>query len=411
MKRSFVLPVVTCVLVLGALAASDRAQSAAKQTTKSVGLVLFDGDSVEIAADGLAKLAAAARGAGPTGGQCPRGTVTTIAAKGDELFQSALAQARRDAVLAALSRLGVDVSQFVFETRIADTTSIDHDTELTYGVPPDTTAPTLHTSSQPKKGSRVKPGQQIVVTMTARDETTRWQTGIKTIELFADSEGGRLVKSQPYPPHPPTCARQPEPQTLSATYTVPSDPPPIVRLRAVAKDHAGHQDFDVGEFPTGDWYGTITSFLNGSVYNNKATIEFSFSLAPDGSIIEQRGRARVTMEPFTDGPWPCTYSHTINPSEFPVAIEVTRDFLGNEFEIKPSRAGAATFVYTQRCGPGMPSGTGSPARTPYNALALFGIVRGIRVEAKDGGKNQRIESVSKMMFTDRIVIHRVREQR
>jgi hypothetical protein len=140
--------------------------------------------------------------------------------------------------------------------------------------------------------------------MTARDDTTRWQTGTRTIELFADSEGGRLVASQIYPPHLPTCEGQPEPRTLRAVYRVPDEPPPIVRLRAVTKDHAGHQDFDVGEFPTGDWYGSITSFLNGNIYNNKAVIDFSFSLSPDGLVIEQRGRASVTMEPFTDGPWP-----------------------------------------------------------------------------------------------------------
>jgi hypothetical protein len=57
----------------------------------------------------------------------------------------------------------------------------------------------------------------------------------------------------------------------------------------------------------------------------------------------------------------------------------------------------------------MPSGTGPPAKTPYNALAMFGISRGIRVPAQDGGKNQRSESAAQLVHTDRIVIHRVRE--
>jgi len=47
---------------------------------------------------------------------------------------------------------------------------------------------------------------------------------------------------------------------VDATYVVPSNPPLIVRLAALAKDHAGLMDTDVGEFPTkGDWYGAASS--------------------------------------------------------------------------------------------------------------------------------------------------------
>ena len=55
----------------------------------------------------------------------------------------------------------------------------------------------------------------------------------------------------------PACEGRPEPRTLVLTYTVPRNPPPIVRLRAIAEDFANHHDTDVGEFPTGDWYGTF----------------------------------------------------------------------------------------------------------------------------------------------------------
>jgi hypothetical protein len=37
---------------------------------------------------------------------------------------------------------------------------------------------------------------------------------------------------------------------------VPPNPPPIIRLRAIAEDFAGNKDDDLGQFPTqGDWYG------------------------------------------------------------------------------------------------------------------------------------------------------------
>jgi hypothetical protein len=90
--------------------------------------------------------------------------------------------------------------------------------------------------------------------MAARDDgdPRHWQTGIKTIQLVAESEEGRFVASESYEP----CADAP-PDPVEATYTVPSDPPPIVRLAALAEDHAGHMDTDEAEFPTGDWYGTL----------------------------------------------------------------------------------------------------------------------------------------------------------
>ena len=105
----------------------------------------------------------------------------------------------------------------------------------------------------------MKPGDQIKVTMVARDDATRWQTGIQRIQLIAQNPGGdELVGAQDYPPViRPNCEGRPEPRTLVLTYTVPRNPPPIVRLRAIAEDFANHHDTDVGEFPTGDWYGTF----------------------------------------------------------------------------------------------------------------------------------------------------------
>lgn len=255
MRKSITCLPALAALALGTIDLVGSGQSAAQQGTKAIGFVLFgQGDSVDLQAGSLQKLAAAARSVGPSRGECPRGTITTYAAKGDELFQQALVGARRDAVFAALRQMGVDVSQFYFQAVVSDRTN---DTVLTYGAPADETPPTLHTSSQPTNGSKVRKGQQIAVTMVARDDTTLWQTGIRTIELFADSEGGRLVASRVYPPHLPTCEGQPEPHTLNTTYVVPDPPPPIVRLRAVTKDHAGHQDTDTAVFPVGDWQGTL----------------------------------------------------------------------------------------------------------------------------------------------------------
>jgi hypothetical protein len=234
--------------------------SAAQQAKDSVSLVLFAGESsVDVRPDQLKRLAAAARNARPTRGECPRGTITTFAAKGDPLFQQALALGRKESLLAALAKMGVDVSQFYFQWTVSDSEKITRDTELAFGAPADETPPTVNMASKPKAGSRIKEGQKIAVTVTARDDRTHWESGIRGIRLFADSDGDRRLEDRVYPPHLPTCEGPPEARTFDTIYIVPSPAPPIVRLRAIARDHAGHEAEPpaIAEFPTGDWYGTI----------------------------------------------------------------------------------------------------------------------------------------------------------
>ena len=74
----------------------------------------------------------------------------------------------------------------------------------------------------------------VALRMAARDDADRWQTGIKTIHLVADSEGGRFIAAENYEP----CA-EPLEKRVQATYAVPADPPPIVRLTALTQDHVG----------------------------------------------------------------------------------------------------------------------------------------------------------------------------
>ena len=126
---------------------------------------------------------------------------------------------------------------------------------------PDTEKPTLKTTSTPRKGTKVKTGDTIKVRMEASEEygDTRmgWQTGVKKIQLTDES------RNQVVPPHfeatggPRPCKEKQWKQSLEVTYTVPPNPPPVIRLRAIAEDFAGNKDDDVGAFPTGDWYGTF----------------------------------------------------------------------------------------------------------------------------------------------------------
>ena len=36
--------------------------------------------------------------------------------------------------------------------------------------------------------------------MAARDDADKWQTGIKTVQLVAESDGGRFIASENYEP-------------------------------------------------------------------------------------------------------------------------------------------------------------------------------------------------------------------
>jgi hypothetical protein len=246
---------------------------------------LFEGDGpVPNRDDDLQRLAGAIRKA-QTPGSCPLGRLNMRVPKDDPLFQEALAAARRDALLGALDRLGLPVAGRLFVETTMFGTPEGHD--AVYEIWPDRTPPTLRTTSTPPKGKKVKEGDRIVVTRVARDDADRYQTGIKTVQLVADSEGGRIVKSESYAP----CS-DPREKRLVATYVVPANPPPIVRLTALAEDHAGLMDKDVGEFPTGDWCGTLEWRFENWV---EATAVSS------GGASKRVGRADLVLRQKRDG--------------------------------------------------------------------------------------------------------------
>ena len=405
MRWSLVFGGVLCVLAMepaGVHLVAGKA-SAQQVPTFSTFVLFKTPDSVEMDPDVLSKLADAIRKA-KAPGNCPLGKLRVRVPEGDQLFQDALLYARRDAVLRGLQELGVPVAGrlFVETARFGGPDGPD----TVYDEPlRDVTKPTLQTTSQPQKGSKVWTGDQIVVTMVARDDSDQWQRGIALIQLTAESEGGRNVAPTPVSYAP--CS-DPREKRVVATYTVPPNPPPIVRLKALAKDHAGLEDTDIGEFPTADWYGTITSHAKGNIYHDTASIDFAFSIAPDGTI-SGRGRARVGNLPQSGTD--CTYTRATSPAEFPVEIKVKRDFLGNEFEITPSKVGTSRWVHTYK---GVCNKLGSrtePGYTsPYNALANFRAVGGIRVPAQDGATNKPLpHKEADWVWTDEIVIHRVRE--
>jgi len=185
---------------------------------------------------------------------------------------------------------------------------------------PDTEKPTLKTTSTPRKGTKVKPGDTIKVRMEASEEYSDprigWQTGVKKIQLTDES------RNQVVPPHfensggPRPCKEKQWKQTLEVTYTVPPNPPPVIRLRAVAEDFAGNRDDDVGEFFTGEvWKGTIKLERDGrnpQCSAIKSETEFTIAVADDGAVT---GSGTLNHSSYT-----CPGGYTAPATRAPVAI-------------------------------------------------------------------------------------------
>ena len=163
-----------------------------------------------------------------------------------------LAPARVYALQHALPSLGLEPDQFKVDSVIGvvDGVLVNYDKFND----DDKDAPKLKVTWVPKKGTKVKAGDKIKVTIRAseryEDGHKSWPTGVYNIQLTADDG---LVDSKNYGRVPDPCERR----TFEATYTVPRNPPQIVHLTAIAEDAGGHKDPEVGKFPTVEvWHGT-----------------------------------------------------------------------------------------------------------------------------------------------------------
>ncbi|MGH6769408.1 MAG: hypothetical protein ACRECO_10370 [Xanthobacteraceae bacterium] len=280
---------IVAVALIGIAAFSSAALTQQAQTASIPADDLFAGPNSPDFKGGVGKgvdrLVNIVKQAQTPGSQCPI-DVDFTAMGGPHpdgtLMSQALAWARRDAIEAVLKGFGPSV-------RITSKTSSGLVSMVIISAQPakDKERPKLDTNSVPRKGTKVKAGDTITVTMVARDNANAWQTGIKTIQLVADSAGGRFVDVRNYLPAP-GCLAPPMERRLGATYTVPANPPPIVRLTALTEDFAALTDTDVGEFPTeGDWYGRMEWFSHNKDMNrpsNQTTFEFKFDGYADVTV-------------------------------------------------------------------------------------------------------------------------------
>jgi hypothetical protein len=336
------MTILGALLCAAALAPGAFAQQPAP--TEIATFRLFPGaDSVDADPAALQRLANMIRRA-QTPGNCPLGELRIRAAEGDPLFQDALVKARRDPVLVGLERLGIPVAGRLFvETAMHGGPEGD---DAAYASWRDQTPPTLRVRSEPTAGSKVQPRQRIVVRIVAADDADRWQTGVKTIQLVADSEGGRFIASENYEP----CS-DPKEKRVQSTYEVPPDPPPIVRLTALAEDHAGHLVQERAEFPTGDWYGTFT-VESANRYSTTADIILNHDGKGNltGTMVGQLRHLNVTAGG-------CTF-RMVRPNDFRVSL-VGAYTEGRSLKVFINEIQETALTAEARC-----QGTGGPIGPP-----------------------------------------------
>lgn len=297
------------------------AQPASESETIALGR-LFEPDVAEVLPDAGGKLADVIRsGKGGTKEHC---YPTTAGASGieigmgateesDDLFLEALFRARRAQLLEFLRDRGLDPGQLAFQR--SDGPDGTGQVELRQiPLSDDTQAPELKVTSAPRKGTKVAPGDIISVTIRVRerksellregpqgsDATSDWQSGIQSIQLTADNG---LVEHEDYGRLPDPCSPGYLERVLETSYTVPANPPPIVQLRAITSDYAGNQNFETGEFPTGEWYGKQEWTFFGQAANGawtRVSVSVDLALDPDSKgNLTGTAVGRVTLEGFS----------------------------------------------------------------------------------------------------------------
>ena len=359
----------TCAAIAVAMTGIATHPSLAQQA-QAVGFDLFAGGSVDLNPDAATQLVDAARKA-QAPGDCPLGRIIIFTAEGDPLFQEALGAARRDAVLGLLNGQGIDPSRFFVELKVFGTEASRLDTNFRHFR--DIEPPKLTVTSMPEKGKKVRANQRITVKAIASDDANDWQSGIKSIDLT--SEGGVPFGFHDYPL---TCERPTPPRTLEGVYTVPANPPPVVRLRATAKDFAGKETYLSADFPIGDWYGTIIKKMNGGGHNHTVTVSFAFDVDASGTI---KGRANAeirTEEGVVPG---CTFLWTYAPSQFDFPISGRRDGENFEIMLEPPGTVNATVRACQESGTPAILNPVSYATTKYRIAAQEGATNTVNLSA------------------------------
>jgi hypothetical protein len=347
--------------VLNPAAQAQQAKSASIPTND-----LFWPDTADFkpGAGGVARLVNFVKQAQTAGSQCPTDVDFTVYdSTGDSMWAEAMANWRREAIEGVLRGFGPSV-----RVTANSTGGIISAVIISAQSAKDKERPKLDTNSVPRKGKKVKAGDKITVTMIARDHANLWQSGIKTIQLVAESDGGRFIASENFPPAPPGCTALPPERRVEATYMVPANPPPIVRLAALAEDHVGLMDTDVGEFPTqGDWYGRIDWSLRHPTGRHWGRLDLTLDYDGQGNL-----KGQMTGDDHTEAQWASCRLTTQTPAKLSANLVGQYTPGRNAMSLRVTDQHFEQGKYSLDCASasGMPFGGGGPLGQPGLAQLL-----------------------------------------
>lgn len=244
----------------------------------------------------------------------------------------------------------------------------------------DTLAPRVHVVSTPARHSKVKEGDKISLKVDATELRNGgpWQTGVKMVQVTA-LPGGQV--GEPWvnsaSPLSQKCEQKTWEHKYEATYIVPSNPPPIIKICALAEDYVGNPASNCGDFVTGDWYGTLREHDQGNLYNDTVEVNFSFNEERNGTIKGAGRVAEMTSEPQLFGGHTITRTLHIKPDE--AAFPISGKRVGDEFQLELQVPKGPTIRVDIKSD----KGTGEGARTVFVSEPSHHP----KVKAQDGATN------------------------
>ncbi len=267
----------------------------------------------------------------------------------------------------------------------------------------DTLAPRVYVVSTPARGSKVKPGDKINLKVTAQERRKGgpWQTGVKMIQVIA-LPGGQV--GEPWvnsaSPLSQKCEQKTWERKYEATYTVPNNPPPIIKICALAEDYVGNEASNCGDFPTGEWYGTLREHAQGNIYNDTVEVHFSFNEERDGTIKGTGRVAGMTSEPVVFNRYTITRALHVKPdeAEFPISGKRVGD--GFQLELQVPKGQRLKVDITSD------NGTTEGARSVFVSEPSYHP----KVKAQDGATNSFHTNLGgKFQVDATIEIHRAKQ--
>jgi hypothetical protein len=213
---------------------------------------------------------------------------------------------------------------------------------------------------------RVRAGEQVPITIEARDDSPPADRGIQWIELRNLTDGGTRVGDDNYGNYGrevDRCNASTLQRTVVVRYTVPRRPPPIIQLEALAQDKAANRNGAVAVLMTGEFSGHFewshkTTAADGSTEEGSGDYVFSFDTDREGVVT---GRIVGWNDVRFDG----SNCPTVRLSRGSLAGNLAGSYTGGTFSISMETSDRdEDYPKVQYCGLGAPAG-------PHRVLAGF----------------------------------------